>query len=130
MSDKLKAIIVAYILGTITVGLIWLGVFVSCTPTGTKMWNEYDEEMIKADLQTNYKTSIETETKLRAYIASYESDRITYETNKESGNQVLADAAKTRANRTAAEYNNLLQHSLLQEIKFPDELMQELDYIK
>ena len=130
MSDKLKSIIIAYILGTITIGLIWLGVFISCTPSGVKVQNEYTEEMIKADLQTNYKTSIETETKLRAYIASYESDRITYESNKENGNQALASAAKTRANRTAAEYNNLLQHSLLQEIKIPDELMQELEYIK
>lgn len=103
------------------------------TPSRVRFENEFEEAVIKADLETDYHTSIETETTLRSYRASYESDKITYETNKDSADkesQELARAAKTRANRTAATYNNLLQHSLLDHIKFPEELEKELPYIE
>lgn len=102
------------------------------TPEGVKIQNEYEESMVKADLESDYKTSIETETTLRSFKASYEADKITYMSNKDSDvreDQELARAAKTRANRTAATYNELLQHSLLDHIRFPEELEEELPYI-
>lgn len=112
-------------------GLLLLIIF--SIPSKVRLENEFEEAVIQADLETNYRTSIETETTLRSYRASYESDKITYETNKDSADkesQELARAAKTRANRTAATYNNLLQHSLLDHIKFPEELEKELPYIE
>lgn len=127
---KLAIITVAGIIG-VAVGLILLLIF--STPSRVRFENEFEEAVIKADLETDYHTSIETETTLRSYRASYESDKITYETNKDSADkesQELARAAKTRANRTAATYNNLLQHSLLDHIKFPEELEKELPYIE
>lgn len=127
---KLAIITVAGIIG-VAVGLILLLIF--STPSRVRFENEFEEAVIKADLETDYHTSIETETTLRSYWASYESDKITYETNKDSADkesQELARAAKTRANRTAATYNNLLQHSLLDHIKFPEELEKELPYIE
>lgn len=122
-------------LGTIAVvaAIVGITLVVFVTPDGVKVQNKYEEEMTKADLESDYKTSIDTESTLRSYKASYEADKITYETNKNSEikvEQELASAAKTRANRTAVTYNNLLQHSLLDHIQFPDELNQELPYIE
>lgn len=128
--EKIAIITVTGIIG-IAVGLLLL--FIFSTPSRVRFENEFEEAVIKADLETDYHTSIETETTLRSYRASYESDKITYETNKDSADkesQELARAAKTRANRTAVTYNNLLQHSLLDHIKFPEELEKELPYIE
>lgn len=128
--SKMAIITITGIIG-IAIGLILL--FIFSTPDRVKFKNEFEEAVIKADLETDYHTSIETETTLRSYRASYESDKITYETNKDSADkesQELARAAKTRANRTAVTYNNLLQHSLLDHIKFPEELEKELPYIE
>lgn len=130
--DKFRVLIVIGITAIIVAIVVTITVFFA-TPDGVKVQNEYEEVMTKADLESDYKTSIETETTLRSYKASYEADKITYETNKNSeikAEQELASAAKTRANRTAATYNNLLQHSLLDHIQFPDELNQELPYIE
>lgn len=105
----------------------------TCSPTAVKIYNGYDKEMTQADLETNYHTALQTETTLRAYLASYESDRIIYISNKDytdKESQELSRAAKTRANRTAATYNQLLQHSTLEHIKVPEELMKELPYIE
>lgn len=118
---------------TAIIAVIILILAITSTPDGVKVQNEYEEVMVNADLESDYKTSIETETTLRSYKASYEADKITYEINKNSEvkvEQELARAAKTRANRTAVTYNNLLQHSLLDHIKFPEELEKELPYIE
>lgn len=128
--EKIAIITVAGIIG-VAVGLILL--FIFSTPSRVRFENEFEEAVIKADLETDYHTSIETETTLRSYRASYESDKITYETNKDNADkesQELARVAKTRANRTAVTYNNLLQHSLLDHIRFPEDLEQELPYIE
>ena len=130
--DKVAIIITVGIIAAI-IAVFVVVTAINCTPDGVKVQNEYEEVMTKADLESDYKTSIETETTLRSYKASYEADKITYETNKNSEvkvEQELASAAKTRANRTAATYNNLLQHSLLDHIQFPEELNQELPYIE
>lgn len=130
--DKVRIYLGVGVIATI-IAVIILSLAITSTPDGVKVQNEYEEEMTKADLESDYKTSIETETTLRSYKASYEADKITYETNKNSEvkvEQELAYAAKTRANRTAATYNNLLQHSLLDHIQFPEELNQELPYIE
>ena len=130
--DKVAIIITVGIIAAI-IAVFVVVTAINCTPDGVKVQNEYEEVMTKADLESDYKTSIETETTLRSYKASYEADKITYETNKNSEvkvEQELASAAMTRANRTAATYNNLLQHSLLDHIQFPEELNQELPYIE
>ena len=119
--------------GIILLALVITVIAVCVTPEGVKIQNEYEESMVKADLESDYKTSIETETTLRSFKASYEADKITYMNNKDSEireDQELARAAKTRANRTAATYNELLEHSLLDHIKFPEELEEKLEYIE
>lgn len=118
--------------GLIIAGLVAVLLIIFLTPEGVKVQNEYEESMTKADLESDYKTSLETETTLRSYKASYEADKITYESNKTDDTvegKELARAAKTRANRTAATYNELLNHSILEHIRFPEELTNELPYL-
>ena len=119
-------------IGLFTLALIGILIIFVFTPDGKKVQNEYEEAMTKADLESDYKTSLETEKTLRSYKASYESDKITYISNKDADTketQELARAAKTRANRTAATYNELLKSSILEHIKFPEDLETELEYI-
>lgn len=119
--------------GTFLTAIIATALIVLIFPEGKKVRNEYDEAMIKADLESNYTTSLETEKTLRSYKASYEADKITYISNKDATTtetQELARAAKTRANRTAANYNELLKSSILDHIKFPEDLETELEYIE
>ena len=132
MSDDKRKLI--YLLIGALIVLIIIGIALFChSPARVKLVNDYDKVMTETDLETNYHIALQTETTLRAYLASYESDRIIYITNKEytdKESQELSRAAKTRANRTAATYNQLLQHSILEHIKVPDELMEELSYIE
>lgn len=118
--------------GLVIAGLVTVLLIIFLTPEGVKVQNEYEESMTKADFESDYKTSLETETTLRSYKASYEADKITYESNKTDDTaegKELARAAKTRANRTAATYNELLNHSILEHIRFPEELTNELPYL-
>ena len=132
MSDDKRKLI--YLLIGALIVLIIIGIALFChSPARVKLVNDYDKVMTETDLETNYHIALQTETTLRAYLASYESDRIIYITNKEytdKESQELSRAAKTRANRTVATYNQLLQHSILEHIKVPDELMEELSYIE
>lgn len=132
MSDDKRKLIYLLIGALIVLTIIGIALFYH-SPARVKLVNDYDKVMTETDLETNYHIAIQTETTLRAYLASYESDRIIYITNKEytdKESQELSRAAKTRANRTAATYNQLLQHSILEHIKVPDELMEELSYIE
>ena len=79
-----------------------------CTPKGRAAWNTWWYDVQKADDVTNYETLKKVEDTCRAMIASYESDKLTYEQYKNSDNeekQGWAEQAKMRANKTAVEYN-------------------------
>ena len=75
--------------GIILLALVITVIAVCVTPEGVKIQNEYEESMIKADLESDYKTSIETETTLRSFKASYEADKITYMSNKDSDSIII-----------------------------------------
>lgn len=106
-------------------------VFAPNIRTGINNWRH---DIQKADDATDYETLKKVEDTCRAYIASYEADKITYDTNKmlESEEaQALASSAKTRANRTAATYNTYyLQNSYVWKDNIPSDIKAELPYLE
>lgn len=97
-------------------------------------FNKIEYDIQKADDATNYETLKKVEDTCRAYISSYEADKITYQTNvnlESEQAQELAMSAKTRANRTAATYNSYyLQNSYVWRDSVPDDIKRELPYIE
>ena len=67
-------------------------------------------------------------------IASYTSDRLTYEQYKGSDNseeQSWAAQAKMRANKTAASYNTyILENSFVWRDNVPADITGQLDYLE
>ena len=67
-------------------------------------------------------------------VASYNSDKLTYEQYKDSDNeekQDWAEQAKMRANKTASTYNNyILKNSYILEGNVPTDICMELAYIE
>ena len=91
--------------------LVGFVIFVSCTPTGVRLINGYEHSLKSANDDTNYETRKKVEDTCRAMIASYNSDKLTYEQYKDSDNtekQSWAEQAKMRANKTASSYNNYI----------------------
>lgn len=112
--------------------LIGMVIF-SNSPESVEIKNEIEKDMINAEMETDYPTYLQAEKDLRSFLASYESDKITYISNKDNADNVsqqLANAAKTRANRTVATYNQLLKQTLYQKVTLPDDLKNELEYIE
>lgn len=108
-------------------------VLFAAAPSIKKAYNNWKYDVQKADDATNYATLKTVEDTLRAYISSYEADRITWETNKaldsEEARQ-LAQAALTRANRTAAAYNQYyLKNSYVWKDSIPADIKTELPYL-
>ena len=87
----------------------------------------------KIDDATNYETIKKVEDTCRAMIASYESDKLTYEQYKDSENdeqRSWADQAKMRANNTASKYNNyILENSFVWKDNVPEDIYERLDYL-
>lgn len=108
--------------------------FTSCSPVGVAIWNSWDYALHKTDDATNYETIKKVEDSCRAMIASYESDKLTYEQYKDSGNeekQSWAEQAKMRANKTASTYNNyILNNSFVWKGNVPNDISSELEYIE
>ena len=67
-------------------------------------------------------------------IASYESDRLTYEQYKDSDSeekQSWAEQAKMRANKTASSYNNyVLENSFVWQGNVPSDIRGRLPYLE
>jgi len=127
-----KVIVVTIRAGIILmmVVIIW-GLF---TVSGRSAMNKYEAELKDTEYNTDYDTVREIEETLRSYVTSYEADKIIYETNKDSSdkeNKALANAAKSRANRTAATYNQFyLKNSYIWEENVPEDIRSELEYIQ
>lgn len=96
--------------------------------------NKVDFVDQKIDDATNYETIKKVEDTCRSMIASYESDKLTYEQYKDSDNeekQSWAEQAKMRANKTASTYNNyILKNSFIWEGNIPSDIYMELEIIK
>ena len=88
----------------------------------------------KIDDATNYETIKKVEDTCRSMIASYESDKLTYEQYKDSTNeekQSWAEQAKMRANTTASNYNNyILKNSFVWNGNVPSDIKIELPYLE
>lgn len=100
------------VIGVILAVLFIAGIiFFSATPAGVATWNNWWHDVQKVDDLTNYETRKKVEDTCRAMIASYQSDKLTYEQYKDSDNeekQSWAEQARMRANKTATEYNNYI----------------------
>ena len=114
--------------------IISLSLFFGVTPQGKAMWNNWFHAVQKADDNTNYKTLKKVEDTCRSMIASYKSDKLTYEQYKDSDNeekQSWAEQAKMRANKTASSYNNyILKNSYVWKNNVPDDIYLELSIIE
>ena len=125
-----KAVVVALVLiALIAVGIIGF----TFSPVTRGIINTQRYAVQKVDDATNYQTIKMVENNCRAMIASYNSDRITYEQYRESDNeekQSWAEQAKMRANRTAMAYNEyVLKNSFIWRDNVPEDIQSELELI-
>ena len=130
MSDEKKAgLVIAGVL--IIIGLI---LFFTLTPMGRSIWNKNMAEVQKADDATRYETRKQVEDTCRSMMASYTSDKLTWEQYKDSSNeekQSWAEQAKMRANKTAASYNEyILKNSFVWDGNVPKDISEKLEYIE
>ena len=136
MSDKAKAtlgcvslilIIVLLVVG----GYAWRW-FVS--PSIRGLDNTIDARIQKMDDATRYATQKQVEDTCRAMIASYNTDRLTYEQYRDSDNrekQGWGEQAKMRANKTASTYNNyILENSFIWQGNVPRDITEKLVFLQ
>ena len=113
---------------------IGLPIFFTATPAGVTMWNNWFHKVQEADDDTNYETLKKVEDTCRSMIASYNSDKLTYEQYKDSEDdekQEWAEQAKMRANKTASSYNNyILKNSYVWKNNVPADICTTLPYIE
>lgn len=108
--------------------------WVNFTHAGRAAWNLWFGSVQKVDDATNYETKKVVEDTCRAMVASYESDRLTWEQYKDADTrekQNWAEQAKMRANKTAASYNNyILKNSHVWSGNVPADINESLDYLQ
>ena len=121
----------------VAIGIMVIAVavlFVVFAPNIRAGFNKLEHDIQKADDATNYETLKKVEDTCRAYIASYEADKITYETLKNETDEVsieTARSAKIRANRTAATYNTYyLENKYVWKDNIPSDIRYELPIIE
>lgn len=123
--EKIAIVVVVVVLCSI--------LFFAVTPAGRAVWNSWFYTVQKVDDATNYNTKKKVEDTCRSMIASYNSDRLTYEQYKDSDNpekQSWAEQAKMRANKTASSYNEfILKNSYVWSGNVPYDILSELEYI-
>lgn len=113
MSNTMKTILIT--LGAVAlVIIVGLAIFFNWTETGVKAKNEWKHGLQTADDDTNYETLKKVEDTCRAMIASYKTDKLTYEQYKDSTDSTekeWAAQAKMRANQTANTYNSYMREN-------------------
>lgn len=123
-------IVVLIILAVLAIAL---PIYFGATPSGRATWNNWFHAVQKADDDTNYETIKKVEDTCRSMIASYNSDKLTYEQYKDNESeekQEWAEQAKMRANKTASTYNNyILKNSYIWKGNVPADIYMELPYI-
>lgn len=100
----------------------------------TGAWNTFTFKLRKVDDATNYNAIKKVEDTCRAMIASYTSDKLTWEQYKDDDSperQSWSDQARMRANKTAANYNEyVMKNSFIWEGNIPSDIYKELRYLK
>ena len=121
------------LISTLTITALVIVILWAVTIPGRKAVNEHFYDVEKVDDATRYKTRKSVEDSCRAMIASYTSDKMTYEQYKDSDNeekQSWAEQARIRANKTAVTYNEyVLKNSFVWEGNVPADIKYELPYI-
>lgn len=121
-------------LSVLLIFIIALSIFFNATPAGKATWNNWFHTVQKVDDDTNYKILKKVEDTCRSMIASYETDKLTYEQYKDSNNEEKhswAEQAKMRANKTASSYNNyILKNSCVWKNNIPADIYLELPIIE
>lgn len=131
LADAIIAFILTFIIASIVITMT------GCTPVrwfSTAYGNQVDYVDQKIDDATNYNTKKKVEDTCRSMIASYESDKMTYEQYKDSDNEEKlswAEQAKMRANKTTSTYNNyILENDYVWSGNIPRDIKIELAYIE
>lgn len=126
-----KGTIIAVVLSLAVVAAI---IFFGFTPGGRAIINNYRTVMKKVDDVTVYETRKQVEDSCRSMMASYTSDKLTYDQYKDSESkekQGWAEQAKMRANKTAASYNEyVLKNSFVWEGNIPNDIKSSLPYVQ
>lgn len=114
--------------------MLGFGVYITFFPSGRALINSYDNMMKKVDDRTLYETRKKVEDTARASIASYKTDKATYEMYKDSEDaekQSWAEQAKMRANKTANVFNEyMLKNSYVFDGNIPSDINYQLEIIK
>lgn len=122
------------LVGMLCFCLVSFGIYVSFFPSGRALINSYDNMMKKVDDRTTYETRKKVEDTARASIASYKTDKATYEMYKDSDDvekQSWAEQAKMRANKTVNVYNEyMLKNSYVFEGNIPSDIIYQLEILK
>ena len=109
-------------------------IYFGATPSGRRTWNRWWHDVQTADDDTRYETRKKVEDTCRAMIASYNSDKLTYQQYKDSTDkekQNWAEQAKMRANKTASTYNNyILKNNYVWKNDVPSDIYNTLSYIE
>ena len=109
---------------------VLVSLFFGATLAGRATWNNWFHVVQKVDDATRYQTRKEVEDTCRAMVASYNSDKLTYNqysSSEDEEQRSWADQAKMRANRTAATYNEyVLKNSFVWEDNIPKDISSEL----
>lgn len=128
----MKKFLLALLIFILLIGLVIIGVFNRWSMTWFGNTVEFVDR--KIDDATNYETIKKVEDTCRAMIASYESDKLTYEQYQASTNeekQSWAEQAKMRANKTASSYNNyILKNSFVWNGNVPSDIRMKLLYLE
>ncbi|MBP5462738.1 MAG: hypothetical protein J6Y20_11550 [Lachnospiraceae bacterium] len=126
--------VAAALCAIILILVIGSSIFFGAIPTGKRIWNTWFHAVQTADDDTNYETRKKVEDTCRAMIASYESDRLTYEQYKDSddaGKRDWAEQGKMRANKTASTYNNyILKNKYVWKGNVPSDIYMNLSYLE
>lgn len=130
---KKLIIILSIVIGSILLVVIGLTIYFNATPSGKKAWAEYQDNIQQAEDEGDYETRKKVEDTCRSMIASYKTDKLTYETYKDSDDAVLkssANSARIRANQTANTYNEyVLKNSYVWKDNIPDDIVSTLETI-
>ena len=114
--------------------LISCVIFFSATPIGRATWNHWFYTVQKVDDATLYTTKKKIEDTCRAMMASYTTDKLTYEQYKDSDSEEQkswAAQAKMRANKTAASYNEyVLKNTFVWQDNIPVDILTRLEYLE